>query len=355
MRIAYLTWQRVDRRDGVVEKIASQIRHWRGQNHQVRLFGMSRSKSIWSGARDIPHRLIPSGNLLQRHQRARNLARCVRDWGPDVIFFRMAAYYPALGQLMNAIPTIVDVNTNDLIEMRRELPAWLFAYYRHFRKRILRRAAGVTAVTPELAAAIDSDIPVTVVTNGIDLDQYSVLPLSREKTPRLFFLGSAGRCWHGVDKILQLAEQRREWIFEIVGPSADDLGNGLPGNVRPHGLLSLEAYRPIMARCHAAIASLAMYENDLHQACPLKVRQYLALGLPVITGYEEADFLGGAPFLLRLPNSPNNVARGLDRIDEFVDRCGGHRVPRSEVEHLRLEDKEAARLEFFARAARTSR
>ena len=60
----------------------------------------------------------------------------------------------------------------------------------------------------------------------------------------------------------------------------------------------------------------------------------------------------GPNFLLRIPNTPDNVETHIDAIRDFVARWKGRRVPRRELEHLDHEHKEQQRLEFFERVLR---
>jgi hypothetical protein len=188
-----------------------------------------------------------------------------------------------------------------------------------------------------------------VISNGADLTQWTALPPSRHPQPGLFFLGSAGRAWHGTDKIIQLARLRPAWRFELVGPSPDDLSDSLPDNVTAHGHLLPADYTPIMARCDVAIASLAIHRNAMQQACPLKVREYLARGLPTIIGYQDPDFNDHDPFILRLPNTPDNTCRGdsLAAIDRFLTRWKGQRVGWQQIQHVDIRVKEDQRLALF--------
>ena len=92
----------------------------------------------------------------------------------------------------------------------------------------------------------------------------------------------------------------------------------------------------------------------MDEACPLKVRRYLAYGLPVILGYRDTDLdATDAWWLLGLPNTEANVATSLPRIESFVNSVRGRRIPRDEVEPLiSAAAKEAARLAFSRRSSR---
>ena len=87
----------------------------------------------------------------------------------------------------------------------------------------------------------------------------------------------------------------------------------------------------------------------MQEACPLKVREYLGHGLPVVIAYEDTDFVGEQPwFLLRLPNRESNVADGIGAISTFLNDVRGRRVPRSDVaDRIGSHVKERRRLDFI--------
>jgi hypothetical protein len=54
-----------------------------------------------------------------------------------------------------------------------------------------------------------------------------------------------------------------------------------------------------------------MFRNRIREACPLKVREYAAHGLPFVYAFIDPDFPENWPFALRLPadDSPIDVGR----------------------------------------------
>jgi len=86
------------------------------------------------------------------------------------------------------------------------------------------------------------------------------------------------------------------------------------------------------------------------EACPLKVREYLAHGLPTVIAYDDTDFLDVSPwFLLKLPNEESNVVENVDAIRSFMEGVRGRRVARAEVaERIGSQEKERRRLAFIA-------
>jgi hypothetical protein len=120
-----------------------------------------------------------------------------------------------------------------------------------------------------------------------------------------------------------------------------------PKNVVLHGALPTDQYVRIMQRADAGIGTLALHRNGMSEASPLKVREYLASGLPVIIGYTDTDFKGDQAFILKMPNTEENVRESMDGIRSFVTAWKGRRVERRWIEALDTRKKEAERLAFF--------
>jgi hypothetical protein len=151
-----------------------------------------------------------------------------------------------------------------------------------------------------------------------------------------------------------LAKQFPQWTFHLVGFTAGDIPEA-PENVRIYGRLSMREYLPIAAHAHVGIGTLALHRKGLNEASPLKVREYLALGLAVIVGYQDTDFTGEEPFICQIPNSEDNVVKNLDKIESFVTQWMNQRVDRRLVSRLDYKLKEVKRLDFLECIAREKR
>ncbi len=361
MRIAYLLnwdthWGR-----GILNKVSSQALAWRELGHQVSVFMLARfddridlSSRLDPGitldvqsCRSVPDRFVQYGPLTQR----------VLHWKPDVVYLRYEGCYPALVRLARQIPVVCEINTDDLGEYALG-PRYRDWYNRLTRGLLIKHIAGMVFVTEELARKPHFSSfrkPGVIIGNGIRLDAYPVLPAPHNLNPRLAFVGSAGQAWHGTDKILLLAEGCPDWRFDVVGMSPGDLGAHLPSNLVAHGALNRAQYEPILACADVAIGTLALHHKRMEEASPLKVREYLAYGLPTITAYLDTDFPTCVPFILRLPNTPDNVVSCRDAIKGFVTRVKGARVPRDPIAHLDVRLKERKRLEFLDRVTQGGR
>lgn len=362
MNIAYLGQMAdISTENGVAKKIRGQAMAWTEFGHRVRYFSLARTATVWPGFSEVETQLVERGSLARRFARSIALARAVRAWAPDVIYFRYAYHSPGLPALFRAVPTIAEVNSDDVREYPRTLPPWAVAYHRLTRSRVLRAVAGLVPVTHELGQRLRGFAKRTaVIANGISLREIAHLPaLSATALVRLVFVGTAQTPWHGIDRVAELAVLFPELAVDVIGSNADDwrasTARPLPPNVHLHGALPRLSYEPILAAATAAIGTMALYRNGMDEACTLKLREYLASGLPVIAAHDDTDVPSGADYYLRLPNDATPLTSHRDSIAAWLDAWRGRRVPRSAVSHLDTAVKEKQRLEFIARIAQEAR
>lgn len=357
IRIAYLAHGVGGSDTGVHAKILTQAATWAALDPKVKPGIFVRCEA--GAERDWisqPHVLAVRssrrgivGRLIAREL----LSLMVARWRPDVIYLRQSTVSPSVVALMSRIPTIVELNTLDLIELRLRSPL-RYLYARAARDVMLRRAAGLVVVTDEIArdtTVTRLGLPVAVVPNGIDLASLPALGPTGNSSPRLVFLGTPGLPWHGVDKIERMASHFPSWTFDLVGPEPSDLARRLP-NIVVHGSLDRAALLPIVASADVAIGPLALHRNRMNEASPLKVADYLAYGLPVIVAYKDTRFPEGAPFLLELPNLEHNIDRSVGLIEAFVTSWMGRRVNRADIGGIDALSVERGRLEFMLGSCR---
>lgn len=353
LRIAYVLYWNLHRRDGVAKKVHAQIAHWRAAGHEVEAFCLSRGD-----ASDSPWRIFPFRTFRERYRATQELQRAAIEWSPEIAYLRFDVFLPPLTRLTDAIPTVAEIQSIEREEMKlrrvRSKPTLL--YNELTGPLMLSRARGIVTVSHEIAEqrfVASHAKPTSVIGNGIDLDRVRELSAPVNERPQVVFLGSAGQAWHGVDKILWMAEQLPDVTFHLVGYSAQDVGAAVPANLIAHGVLTREEYEPILAACDAGIGTLALHRKQMDEASPLKVREYLGYGLPLVIGYEDTDLMGLDPWWkLQLPNEEANVRDGLERIREFFWNVRGRRVARHEIsERIGAHVKEQRRLEFLAQLA----
>lgn len=348
MRIAYVCYWNARVRDGVVLKIEAQVAEWRRAGHDVAVHLLRRAPAA-APAESLDARIYPFASARGRVRAGRALARALVASEPELVYVRYDLLPPALLRLERSLPLVLEINTDDRAELRGRRSRLALAYAALSRRLLLRRADAYVCVTNELAASAGiagSGKPVLVLGNGVDAEAVSPLPPPANERPRLVFIGTADQPWQGVDKVVELARLLPEVDFDLVGVAPDATG---PENLRAHGFLPRDEYRPILAAADAALGTLALHRKDMREASPLKVREYLLSGLPTVLAYEDTDFAGEEHwFLLRLPNTEANVRDHAHELRAWVEGVRRRRVPADAVARLDVRAKEAARLAFFA-------
>jgi len=357
MRIAYLGQMAdVATENGISKKIRAQCLAWREAGHEVRYFSLAPTAAVWPGMQPVSVELCARGNPGQRIVNSFRLARRIEAWQPEAIYFRYAYHSPGLVRLFRAIPAIAEINSDDQAEYPLTLSRAKIVYHRLTRKRILGSVAGFVAVTNELAARFAGfGKPVRVIANGIALSEYPLLPSPELVRPtRLVFIGSAGSPWHGLDRVAEVASLIPDIAIDVIGESAATApaGTRVPA-MRFHGPLSGREYEPILRAATAALGTLGLHVKGMQEACPLKVREYLAYGLPVIAAYHDTDVPDQADYFLQLPNSRESLAPHRDRIAAFITSWRGRRVPRASVLQIDAAAKESRRLEFIRQVSQS--
>jgi glycosyltransferase involved in cell wall biosynthesis len=351
MRIAYLCYWNAYGADGVSRKVTAQTAAWRDRGHDVEIFCLT---PAGHGEPFLRGRLFPAGSALERVRATARLARAARAWRPDVLYVRLDLWAPPVLTLARRVPTVVEVNGYDQVPVRGVRR--LVRLVRRVGYRLLFGVArGLVVVTPALAGQFEEHgKPIAVVTNGVELSAIEPVPHRVGERPRLVFVGSDDQPWQGTDKLIDLARRAPEFDVDVVGIDPRRVPGDLPENVTIHGWLDRARYAELLAAADVGVGPLALHRKRLDEAASLKVREYLAYGLPVVLAGEDGDFVGDDPwFLLRLPNVEDNIAPSLERIRGFVADVRGRRVEREAVaERIDAAVKEQRRLDFFAEVAR---
>jgi hypothetical protein len=135
------------------------------------------------------------------------------------------------------------------------------------------------------------------------------------------------------------------YIFNVVGVT--DKFSNVPTNVIFHGVLTQNEYFPIAEKCVLGIGTLNLKAKGMTEGSSLKVREYLAMGLPVFLRHTDTDFMDCPSYILELPNDDTPITRFVDRIVAFAELWSDARVPRSKIARIDMKEKELQRLEFI--------
>jgi glycosyltransferase involved in cell wall biosynthesis len=252
---------------------------------------------------------------------------------------------------MSIAPVVEEINTNDLTQ-HEELGGIYSLYNRLTRGIFLRRIRGLVTVSHELAvspAFAGYHKPTRVIANGIDLKKFPSLPAVNNKIPRLAFIGNPGFSWNGIDKLVLLAKLIPDVHIDIIGYSELPEYEPLPENITLHGYLTFNEYKNVLASADAAVSTLALHRKKMEEASPLKSRECLALGLPLIMAYIDTDLAAlNCKYMMNIPNKEDNIQTHARAIHDFVYQMRGLRVNRNQVLRIDLTSKELDRIQFFS-------
>jgi hypothetical protein len=170
-------------------------------------------------------------------------------------------------------------------------------------RSVVRRAAAVVAATPEIAqyqssrAGTTRTKPLIVYPNGIRMAVRERLCDSRSDRPELLFVADYFYRWHGLEELLgSLEKSEVDGILHVVGVLPPTLVRIADHRVVYHGPLSQVQIRTLYASTWLGLSSFRLDVKGMTQACTLKVRDYLAAGIPVLAGHEDSGLPSNFPY-----------------------------------------------------------
>ena len=367
MKIAYLLTENVFLHSGLKNKIEGQIKQWVCAGHQVYKVFHDSGKIIAGDGELIDVNLCRTfridaygklGKLLKLKEQYSYIAKALSTIRPDITYTRYLFPGWGLSKSFNSKgKLIVEVNSDDRSEYFSK-HLYTGIYNRLFRGGLLSNADGMIFVTNELMTSPSFSFYTNrkkVIANGISCDNYFNLHGEENDTPQLIFIGTPGQIWQGFDKLETFSEIIPKCTIHIIGPTEEEcerLWGNVPENIVVHGYLDEARVKNLIKKMDVGISTLALHRKRMNEACPLKLRQYLAHGLPVITAHNDPDIDGPKDFCFQLPNRENNIHKCKKEIKEFVDYTFQNSEIRAKARKFALNKldecaKEKSRLEFF--------
>lgn len=239
-------------------------------------------------------------------------------------------------------------HSKEVLELRLIRRGWkgrAASLLERFSGRIaVRTSRALLGVTREICdyqrdyRGLPPEFPVGFFPNGVIVDNMALLGDERPGgTIEIGFMCGAFAQWHGLDILL---DKLREYLRDSGHPAPVKLHligrlseaqladvarvNAAAGAeiVIPHGRLKEDAYRRILDRCHIGLGSLAMDRIEMEEGATLKVREMLAMGLPLYSGHRDTALPAAFPYY--------KIGDGdFDGILAFARAVG--RVPRDAV------------------------
>ncbi|MBA3604181.1 MAG: hypothetical protein H0W50_11225 [Parachlamydiaceae bacterium] len=162
----------------------------------------------------------------------------------------------------------------------------------------LKLAKSGIAVTNEIAGYEKnrfSRYRCRIVGNGIDFSKikFHSRIFSRGDVLTIVMLNTSNVSWHGVDLILESFRKANTDKFHLIliGRFSEkdiSLAQSYP-HITYRGFLAPDEINEVMGSVHIGLGAVALFRKKLHEASTLKVREYLASGLPLILGHVDSD------------------------------------------------------------------
>jgi hypothetical protein len=253
----------------------------------------------------------------------------------DLILFRYPVGDFFLWRFLHCCPqrVVFEYNTIELAELKlRKSASFYYQYFywseRIFGKAVRVRSAGIIGVTPEIteyqSKLAGGAIPSIAISNGINVERVKQRAgADFDGTElRIVLLSGSQAQWHGVDILLKSLEEVKnecKIICYIAGQITKEQEERAR---RIQNVIVLppqygEDLDKLMDQCHLGIGTLGFETSFLTQACPLKVREYWARGIPFVIAYEDADLIQNTemqPYFLRV-----QIENGTIRLNEVID------------------------------------
>ncbi|WP_149715050.1 glycosyltransferase family 4 protein [Campylobacter concisus] len=335
---------------GVIKKVKSQVLFWQQHGHQVCFFSIfdnvlydSDLKIVTSFRQVNFKKLGKIGSLFRIYFSTYFLTKVHHIVNYDLIYTRYILFTPFFYYLAKKKRVIMEINSNDVTEYKSR-SRLTHLYNLITRNIILKKISAFVFVSHELSNIFSYfGKKSIVIANGADVKKYPIKNNTNTR-PRLVFVGSVGQKWHGVDKIVEMAKNLTKYDFMIIGQDGCNTDN-----LRYMGRMSSDRVIDEIVKCDVGIGTLSIYRyKKMREASPLKTREYLSCGLPIIYAYEDTDLQDIEKFALRMDE--DNI--DLSKIKVFVDSVFNNNninilARKFAEENLDIRIKEQKRLEFF--------
>lgn len=186
---------------------------------------------------------------------------------------------------------------------------------------------GKICVTNEIAKSEFFNKPIKVIANGFEIQNNEIpcFKIFDNRNINLFISCSEYRSWHGIERLFKsvlnwnITNPELYICIDIVGDiKIEDFNRQLiPKNVEFHGLKSNEEILKLAQNSNFGISTLSLYKKQMFEACPLKSRDYISIGLPFLYAYDDVDIPLNNIFGLKIPN--DNTLIDLESIIDWLN------------------------------------
>ncbi len=166
------------------------------------------------------------------------------------------------------------------------------------------------------------------IDNGVSIE--NIPKIQHENTSKIHILTVASMCtWQGYDRIIEgmskwTSINRNNVIIDLVGGEGDGSlalwknmvrNYGLEDNIFFHGRRTGKDLDELFNRATIGLGSLGMYRRGFSTASILKIREYVARGLPFVYANDDPNINSKCWWAKELPN--NSEAIDMEEVYQF--------------------------------------
>lgn len=348
MRVLYASPVRLASRTGDTEHTVSVCRQLAVQGVDVHLVAVGSSdvgRTVEADSSLRVHPVDDGGALATVRRVSAETRRLAHELGPDIVYVRPfpLVWVFLLRHLVKAgAPYVCELNTFTAAEYRSKgnpLKGWI---YERFDAMSIQNASGIVTVTEEISAwayrISGVRKPTLVAGNGFDIDRIELPPKEARALVRgrlgvssdtlVLAMAGFGSPWHGFDRaIAMLAYLGSDTELWLIGADSEELSRqteerarelGVDGRLRVFPRLDSTALAELLGAADVGVGPLAIDRKSMAEAQPIKVRLYLASGLPVLYNHVDPKLDSDLPFLSYVPSTdPRDLAAGVAKLRDL--------------------------------------
>jgi len=152
--------------------------------------------------------------------------------------------------------------------------------------------------------------PTFVYPNGFDISSREITIDKRNGAPVFLMIATEFSPWQGLELVIDELKVISELFeFHVIGNVSDSQikrGNGDERFVF-HGMRDSGFINEVMGKVDVGIAAYRLDLKGMKQACSLKVRDYLAAGVPVYSGHADATIPDNFPYYINKELNPHEL------------------------------------------------
>lgn len=230
-----------------------------------------------------------------------------------------------------------------------------------YASQVFKLAKGGICVTDEIALyeseRLNKKYKTFTVGNGILVEEIPLNPeiVYDKKHLNLVMVSSTANDWHGIDRLVKgLANYNGLCVVQL-----HLIGNytaNIKDLVKKYKLEKNIIFYPktfgtnlfkLMNEMHIGIGSLGMHRIPLKQGSVLKVKEYMAMGMPFIIAHDEIDLIDKddvKKYYLQFPadNSDINITEIIDFADRlFIDKNYPSEIRKMALKYVNMPVKMA--------------